>query len=278
VPAATADPVSDPRLRGLESLMAFWADSGVEAMYGDEPLDRTRAAEAAVRPKAAIPQPIPTPKSTSTRVDAAPSAPGHDLDRARRLATSAMDLDALRAAAAEYLREALGVEARVFWRGAADAAVIVVGEAPGLDDENARAPFSGAAGRLLDRMLAAAGLDGRALALHTVFWRPPGDRAPTPEEQSLCAPFVERAIALAAPRALLIAGAGAAKAVLGRSEPILSLHGRWLEWRSADGALELPALPTLSPDFLLRQPLAKRKSWSDLLTLSERVDRPHRPE
>jgi uracil-DNA glycosylase family 4 len=269
VSVATADPTPDARRRGFESLMAFWADAGVEAMYGDEPVDRTRRTEAAVGSRTSPPAaPIAEPS---------PPAAAHDLDRARRLAGAATDLDALRAAAADYLRDALGVEARVFWRGAEDAVVVVIGEAPGLDDDNARAPFSGAAGRLLDRMMAAAGLDGRSLAVHTVFWRPPGDRAPTPEEQALCAPFLERAIALAAPRALLLAGAGAAKALLGRTEPILSLQGRWLEWRSADGALELPALPTLSLDFLLRQPLAKSKSWSDLLTLSERIDRPRRP-
>jgi uracil-DNA glycosylase family 4 len=270
VPAAIADPASDARRRGLESLMAFWADAGVEAMYGDEPLDRTRRAEPSVRARTAAPSPAVAELS--------PPETGRDLDLARRLASGAMDLDALRAAAAGYLRDTLGVEAGVFWRGAADAAVIVIGEAPSLDDDNAHAPFSGAAGRLLDRMLAAAGLDGRTLAFHTVFWRPPGDRAPTTEEQALCAPFLDRAIALVAPRALLLTGAGAAKALLGRTEPILSLHGRWLEWRSADGALELPALPTLGLDLLLRQPQAKARSWSDLLTLSERVDRPHRPD
>jgi DNA polymerase len=249
--------------------MAFWADAGVEAMVGDDPVDRTRRASPTVRTQTAAPP---------VSVAPAASSPEHDLDLARRLAASATDLDALSPAAAGYLRDALGVEAGVFWRGAADAAVIVIGEAPGLDDEAARQPFAGAPGRLLDRMLAAAGLDGRALAVHTVFWRPPGDRAPTSEEQALCAPFLERAIALVAPRALLIAGAGAAKALLGRPEPILSLHGRWLEWRSSDGALGLPALPTLGPDFLLRQPLAKSRGWSDLLILAERVDRPHRPE
>ncbi len=270
MPPATADHASDDRRRGLESLMAFWADAGVDTMYGDEPVDRTRRTEAKAKPQAPAPEPL--------RIEPAPSTPRPDLDHARRLAASATDLDALRAVAIDYLREAQGVDARVFWRGAADATVIVVGEAPSLDDETARSPFSGAAGRLLDRMLAAAGLETRALAVHTVFWRPPGDRAPTAEEQAHCAPFLERAIALVAPTALFIAGAGAAKALLGRSEPILALHGRWLEWRSADGALELPALPTLSPDFLLRQPLAKSRSWSDLLTLSERVDRPHRPD
>ncbi len=253
----------------MESLLAFWADAGVDTLYADEPVDRTRRSEAAVRSGVvAAPIAISTPTAT----------PPVDLAQPQRLAECARDLDGLRASAADYLRETLGVAKPVFWRGAADAPVVVIGEAPGLEDENARSPFAGAAGRLLDRMLAAAGLTDRALITHTVFWRPPGDRPPTPEEQALCAPFLERAIALVAPRAVLITGAGAAKAMLGRDEPILSLHGRWLEWRSADGAIELPALPTFSPGFLLRQPAAKAKSWNDLQTLSERIDRPARPD
>lgn len=270
MPTAPADHPPDTRRRGLESLMAFWADAGVEALYADEPVDRTRRSEILVR--------TPAPTKIVEQILTPPPDRRQDINQARALADAATDLDALRATAADYLRDSLGLDARVFWRGATDAAVIVVGEAPTGDDEAARAPFSGSAGRLLDRMLTAAGLEGRALALHTVFWRPPGDRAPTAEEQAICAPFLERAVALVAPRALLLTGAGAAKALLGRTEPILSLHGRWLEWRSADGALEIPALPTLSPEFLLRQPLAKSRSWSDLLTLSERIDRPRRPE
>lgn len=269
--AATADPAHTGHGRGLESLLSFWADAGVDALYGDEAVDRTRRVEAKARPQPAAAAPLASPVSA-----AEPNA-AHDLAVPRRLAEAARDLDSLRAAAADFLRETLAIEAPVFWRGAGDAPVIVVGEAPGLEDENAGTPFAGAAGRLLDRMLAAAGLNDRALITHTVFWRPPGDRQPTSEEQALCAPFLERAIALVAPRALLLAGAGVARAMLGREEPILSLHGRWLEWRSADGTLELPALPTLSPAFLLRQPMAKAKSWADLLTLSERVDRPDRP-
>ena len=270
MPTTPADLPPDDRRRGLESLMAFWADAGVEVMYSDKPIDRTRRAEILVG------VPAPT-KIVEQAVSPAPDH-RHDFDRARALAGAATNLDELRAAATDYIGRSLALDARVFWRGATDAAVIVVGEAPTSDDEAARAPFSGAAGRLLDRMLTAAGLEGRALALHTVYWRPPGDRAPTVQEQAICAPFLEQAIALVAPRALLLTGAGAAKALLGRTEPILSLHGRWLEWRSADGVLEIPALPTLSPEFLLRQPLAKSRSWSDLLTLSERVDRPHRPD
>jgi DNA polymerase len=126
-------------------------------------------------------------------------------------------------------------------------------------------------------MLAAAGLSERVLITNTVFWRPPGNRTPSPQEQAICAPFVERTIALVKPKALLLVGGASAKAMLKREEGILSLRGRWCEWRSADGALELPAMPTLHPAFLLRQPAAKKRAWADLLTLTERLDRPERP-
>ena len=127
-------------------------------------------------------------------------------------------------------------------------------------------------------LLGAAGLDGRVFITNTVFWRPPGNRTPLPAEQAVCAPFLERAIALVRPKLLLLVGGASAKAMLKREQGILSLRGRWFEWRSEDGSLELPALPTLHPAFLLRQPAAKRKSWEDLMILAERLDRPHRPE
>ena len=154
---------------------------------------------------------------------------------------------------------------------------MIIGEAPGADEDAQGAPFVGRAGQLLDRMLAAAELADRAFVTNTVFWRPPGNRTPTPAEQAVCAPFLERAIALVRPRALLLVGGASAKAMLKKSEGILSLRGRWFEWTSEDGALEIPALPTLHPAFLLRQPAAKRKSWEDMLILAERLDRPHRP-
>ena len=126
-------------------------------------------------------------------------------------------------------------------------------------------------------MLKAAGLLDRAFVTNTVFWRPPGNRTPTPQEQAACAPFLERAIELVQPKILLLVGGASAKSLLRREEGILSLRGRWFEWTSGDGASELPALPTLHPAFLLRQPAAKKKAWTDMLMLSERLDRPERP-
>jgi uracil-DNA glycosylase family 4 len=162
-------------------------------------------------------------------------------------------------------------------RGPADAPLMIIGEAPGADEDLQGAPFVGRAGQLLDRMLKAAGVLDRAFVTNTVFWRPPGNRTPTPQEQAVCAPFLERAIQLVQPKILLLVGGASAKSLLKREEGILSLRGRWFEWTSSDGQTELPALPTLHPAFLLRQPAAKKKAWADMLMLSERLDRPERP-
>ncbi|HEY1426670.1 MAG TPA: uracil-DNA glycosylase, partial [Caulobacteraceae bacterium] len=174
-----------------------------------------------------------------------------------------------------------GARQAVFARGTPDADVMVIGEGPGAEEDAQGAPFVGRAGKLLDKMLAAAGLTDRVFITNTVFWRPPGNRTPTPAEQAACAPFVERAIALVRPKMLVLAGGASAKHMLQTTDGVLSLRGRWFEWRSAPDAsgvaLELPALPMLHPAFLLRQPAAKKMAWEDLLMLVERLDRPARP-
>jgi DNA polymerase len=277
----------DPR--AIESLLAFWAEAGVHAAFAEAPIDRTAAA---ARPGPGRPAPAPSPPARvaapapaarrEVSMGLAPEPPRANDDavaEARRAAGGAESLEALALAIAAFEGCALkaGASRSVFSRGRADAPVMVIGEAPGAEEDARGEPFVGRAGQLLDRMLAAAGLEGRVFITNTVFWRPPGNRTPTPAEQAVCAPFLERAIALVRPRVLLLAGGAAAKAVLKRAEGILSLRGRWIEWRSEDGSLEIPALPTLHPSFLLRQPGAKRKSWEDMLILAERLDRPARP-
>ena len=133
-------------------------------------------------------------------------------------------------------------------------------------------PGVGEAGQVRDRMLDAAGLTGKVVITNTVFWRPPGNRRPSPQEQAVCAPFVERAFALLKPRAVLLLGAAAAKSVLQTDEGIMKMRGEWREWRLAEGAVRAPALPTLHPAFLLRQPQAKRQVWADILTVASRLE------
>lgn len=270
-------PLASPSA-SAESLLAFWAEAGVDAMLLDEPVDRIAAGNAAAHhpparkaPLAALPSsPL---KASSPDISAA-------IAEAQTLAASADSLEALAAAIAAYdgcpLKFEGAASQAVVYRGEATAPLMVIGEGPGQDEDRQGQPFVGRAGQLLDKMLAASGLTGRVLITNTVFWRPPGNRTPTPSEQAVCAPFVERAISLVQPKMLLLVGGASAKAMLKKDEGILSMRGRWHEWRSADGALELPALPTLHPAFLLRQPAAKKKAWADLLTLTERLERPER--
>jgi uracil-DNA glycosylase family 4 len=261
-----------------ESLLAFWADAGVDAMLLDEPVDRIAAGrivppKAPERTIAAAPPPSP----------ARPAQPdvSATVALAQELAAQADSLEALAAAIAAFdgcpLKFEGAATQAVVYRGDPAAPLMVIGEGPGADEDRQGQPFVGRAGQLLDKILASAGLTGRVLITNTVFWRPPGNRTPTPAEQAVCAPFVERAIALVKPKMLLLVGGASAKAMLKKDEGILSMRGRWHEWRSADGAMELPALPTLHPAFLLRQPAAKKRAWADLLMLAERLDRAERP-
>ena len=122
-------------------------------------------------------------------------------------------------------------------------------------------------------MLRHAGLIDSCLITNTVFWRPPQNRTPTPAEQRVCAPFLERAIELVAPKVLLALGAAAARSLLKANVGILAFRGRWVDWAGETGEPRLPAMATLHPAFLLRQPEAKKKAWADLLAVADRLDR-----
>jgi len=274
--SAAADPSN---AAVAESLLAFWADAGVDAMLLDEAVDRIEAGKVLppVRPSApTLVAPIPALRPGVGQPDISAA-----VAQAQAAAAAAQDMEALVAAIAAFegcpLRYEGAATKAVVYRGDPQAPLMVIGEGPGADEDTRGEPFVGRSGQLLDKMFAAAGLSGRVLISNTVFWRPPGNRTPSPAEQAVCAPFLERMIALVQPRMLLLVGAPSTKALLKREEGILKLRGRWLEWRSADGAIELPAMPTLHPAFLLRQPGAKKQAWSDLLTLTERLDRPERP-
>lgn len=257
--------------------MAFWAGAGVDACLLDEPVDRIAQPARLQRPAAPVPAIRAAPAAAP---DAAPDV-AEATAEALRAATAADDLIALAQAIAAFegcALKGMGARQAVFARGVPDAPVMIIGEGPGADEDAQGAPFVGRAGQLLDRMLKAAGLTDRVFITNTVFWRPPGNRTPTQAEQRVCAPFVERAVQLVQPKMLLLVGGASAKAMLKREEGILSMRGRWFDWRSADGSLSVPALPTLHPAFLLRQPGAKKRAWQDLLTLTERLDRAARPE
>ncbi len=265
--------------RAIESLLAFWSDAGADAMLRESPVDRIAEGQRAP-PKPAAPARGAVAAQAPQPARAGPETTAAVAD-AKRLAAEAPDLAALEATIAAFDGCGLkfeGAKRAVFSRGNPEGPLMIIGEGPGADEDSQGAPFVGRAGKLLDRMLKAADLEGRVFITNTVFWRPPGNRTPTLAEQLACRPFLERAIALVKPRLLLLAGGASAKSMLGREEGILSLRGRWFDWKSEDEAMEIPAMPTLHPAFLLRQPGAKKRAWQDLLTLTERLDRPDRPK
>lgn len=222
-------------------------------------------------------------KPASARFEAAPSlAPGKPLGpldqaavaSAREAAASAPDLAALRAALERFDGVALRKTATnlVFADGNPAARVMLVGEAPGADEDRLGLPFVGVSGQLLDRMMAAIGLDRTTFYITNVcFWRPPGNRKPTDAELAAQKPFVERHIELVAPQVLVLVGAAAAQGLLQTTEGITRLRGRWFEYRAGGLADPIPTLPIFHPAYLLRQPAQKRETWRDLLWLKSRL-------
>lgn len=194
---------------------------------------------------------------------------------ARDAARSAPTLEALREVLEQFDGCALKATAKslCFFRGRADARLMIVGEAPGRDEDLQGKPFVGRAGQLLDKMLAAIGLSEDDVHItNVVYWRPPGNRTPTPQEVQVCRPFLERQIELVAPDVLLTMGGAAATALLGIEGGIMRQRGRWRDFTA--GAHVVPAMPTLHPAYLLRTPVAKRLAWRDLLAAQDRLLKP----
>ncbi|MEN5175807.1 uracil-DNA glycosylase [Brevundimonas diminuta] len=253
-------------MAATEALLAFWRDAGVDACYEDAPIDRTVfVAPVAAKGPATI---------TPLRAPGGAPSVGEAAAEARRLAAAATTLDELAEAIAAFegcpLR-GMGARQAVFARGNPQGSLMIVGEGPDAEEDARGQPFVGKAGQLLDRILTAADLLDEAFITNTVFWRPPGNRTPTPQEQAACAPFVERTLALLKPKAVLLVGAAAAKAVLKTDDGIMRTRGQWREWRLSESGIAAPVMATLHPAFLLRQPQAKGLVWKDILDLSARL-------
>jgi DNA polymerase len=198
---------------------------------------------------------------------------GAQVARARELAREARTLEELREQLAAFDGCNLKFTAKnlVFADGNPGADLMLVGEAPGRDEDIEGLPFVGVSGQLLDRMLAAIGRDRQSAYIANVIpWRPPGNRTPTPIETEICRPFIERQIELAAPKVLVTLGNPSSKALLNTQVGIMRLRGNWQEHRTA-GGLAIPAMPTLHPAYLLRNPAAKRLAWRDFLEVKARL-------
>ncbi|MGH6736427.1 MAG: uracil-DNA glycosylase [Methyloceanibacter sp.] len=247
------------------SLIAWYEAMGADEAIGDEPVDRFAPSKMRVQSPAtpAITRANPA-KSPATRADS--TAVPASIEAAASLA----ELEAL---LAQFEGCALKRTAKslCFARGSESARIMLIGEAPGRDEDLQGKPFVGRAGQLLDRMLAAIGLNEEHVYItNTIYWRPPGNRTPTAQEIEACAPFLARQIELLAPEVMVLLGGAAAKSILGTSEGIMRLRGKWKIYQG--GGRDIPALATLHPAYLLRNPEHKRLAWRDLLMLKERLE------
>lgn len=262
--------------RLLEWQMAMGADEAI----GEVPRDRFLPAPAAKANPPPRPSPVSGPATDGARAaKAAPVAPPPPqsaiLASARQLADSAGNLAELRAIVESFDGCSLRRTAThtVFSDGNPDAPLMLIGEAPGADEDRIGKPFVGRSGQLLDRMLAAIGVERgkNAYISNILFWRPPGNRKPTAEETALCLPFVWRHIALARPKLVVLCGGTATSTLLGRSEGITRLRGLWFDLAVSGLDKAVPAIAIYHPSFLLRAPANKVESWRDLLSIQSKM-------
>ena len=274
----------------IRALLDWYAGAGVDQAIGDAPRDRYReaalAAAAKDAPPPAMPEPPPAAAAMAAR-EAPPSAPppaappvlpafasGDATWSAQEIAAACTSLDQLVAAVRAFEGCALKRTATntVIGDGNPEARLMIVGEAPGAEEDRQGLPFVGPAGRLLDRMLAAIDLDRSAVYITNMLpWRPPGNRSPTAEELAICQPFLERQIELIAPRILVLVGGISAKALLNRREGITRLRGQWFPFSTPRMEGTAQATATFHPAYLLRTPSAKREVWRDLLAIDEKI-------
>ena len=268
----------------LSDLLEWYREMGVDEAIADRPFDMTAPPPDKPNPAAAPPAPAPNdrnrpgdrPRSRpAAALLAGTEAAGAD---ARNLALAAPDLAALKAALEAFEGCALKHTATnlVFSDGNPDADIMVVGEAPGAEEDRQGLPFVGASGRLLDRMLACIGLDRTSAYITNILpWRPPGNRQPNAAEIAACLPFAERHVALMHPKVLVLAGGTSAKTILGTTEGITRLRGRWIDHTMPGMAAPIPTIAIYHPAYLLRQPAQKRDAWRDLLAIKVRLEGRH---
>lgn len=245
-------------------ILAWQVEAGADEVIGETPClrDWGQRRDPVRKPQAAAPPLSPPPEAGPRPVTHAPAHHVH-----------ADSIESLREEIASFEGCPLKHTAMnlVFAAGNPAAPVMLVGEAPGEDEDRQGEPFVGVSGKLLEQMLRGIGLDRSQVYIsNMLFWRPPGNRSPTDAEIAACLPFVERHIALAKPKILVPLGAIAAKNLLRSKEGITRLRGRWTDYTphlGIDGVPPIRCLPLYHPSYLLRQPGSKRQAWNDLLLL-----------
>jgi uracil-DNA glycosylase len=265
--------------QNLLLLLAWYREMGIDSAVSETPIDWLKRGDAAARPCGvqAVPESTATPQASAIASQLGPAAtvrqfaamPPEQLTMAARAAArSAQSLDELHATLASFDGCSLKTTARnlCFFRGAKCARLVLIGEAPGRDEDIEGKPFVGRAGQLLDKMLAAIQVSQDQVHItNIVYWRPPGNRTPTPQEAQVCRPFLERQIELVAPEFIVLLGGAAAKHILDVAEGIMRIRGKWRDVQI--GGRRARAMATLHPAYLLRSPAAKRLAWRDLLEI-----------
>ena len=278
-------------------LLRWYADMGVDLGIDEAPHDRFADAEniksqalsapppqtsasltAKSQPRGSLSPKPSLPSSGLMMAQASPPPPDQAALEARQLAAAAQDLAALQKAMEQF--EGCGLKRTasrlVFADGNPKARVMLVGEAPGAEEDQTGLPFVGRAGQLLDRILAAIGLDRtQVFIVNSVPWRPPGNRTPTPQEAAICLPFLHRQIELVGPEFVVCLGASAAQSLLEIKDGIMRSRGKWMDLAigsGAQGPRPMRALATLHPSYLLRQPAHKKLVWRDMIALRKALD------
>ena len=282
---------------GPSTWLNWYAEMGVLDLVHEEPIDRFARSDADERePDRIASDQIGTAKQSTTADDGPPAwvlgdgpsmaphdvsssptlppAGGYTVEDARTLAQSCESLEAL----IEALRGFDGCPLKetainlCFADGNPESSIMLIGEAPGAQEDRQGRPFVGPSGQLLDRMLATIGLDRTKVYItNVIYWRPPGNRSPTAAEIAVCQPFLERQIDLIQPKFIVFVGGIAARALLGRSEGVTKLRGRPFTYKTSNEGRTIPSLVMFHPAYLLRQPAQKRLSWRDLLTIKQSI-------
>jgi DNA polymerase len=260
----------------VQQLLAFYLEAGVDCALSDEPVNRLAdpdlvpAASEAALPKPvrmAVPIPLPAPRGEAT------PAPEAAIQSAREAARTAPTLEVLRALLENFEGCALKSTATrlVFADGNPQARIMFVGEAPGREEDLEGRPFVGRSGKLLDRMMAAIGLDrSSAYIANVIPWRPPGNRTPTPQETQICLPFIQRQIELVNPDVLVTLGNPSTQTLLATREGIMKTRGRWFDYDT--GTRVIRAIATFHPAYLLRSPSYKKMAWQDLRAIARALE------
>ena len=256
--------------------LVWQLDAGVDEVVDEKPSLSTWTGRTSKPAEKTAPQQAPSAPSAPPRTKTPQAPQTSPPPAARRISASSIDelhaeLDAFEGCSLKHTAMNM-----VFAGGNPKAKIMLIGEAPGADEDRQGTPFVGVSGQLLNHMLASIGLDRDSVYISNIlFWRPPGNRSPTDAEIAACLPFAEQHIALAAPQILLLLGGVATKTLLRTREGITRLRGRWTNYTPQLGQKEtqpIKCMPLFHPAYLLRQPGAKRQAWGDLLLVKQEMD------